>query len=807
MVGRVDLDDKCKWRIHLFGGLAILRDEKPVAPPPYRSHGLLAALLLNPRPVSRVFLCGLLYPEYPEDYGRKRISDLLWLLRKALPDLPLDSADGCVHLPEEARWLDVEVFREACRSSDPDDWREAIELFRGDLLPDNYAEWLLVERENLLILYVNMSKRLIDWYFKRRRYQEAIPSLERLVQIEPLDEDAVYKLIRAHGGSGNRGAALAVYDRFLSQCSQEGIHPNPLIESYVSNLRLSYIPKQIKSLEKEFALENGFPLEAAQLALERGDRWHVEAYLERLKSNVQADQALEVSLLEIDLAFEFGEPQRAEQLLLGLDSEELPVRMRLARLASEKGDASIAGQMAKDVIATAQNSRDESLLMEALLVLARVQMRQGETPQAIMTSEKVINLSKKHGTPFPGLRAQILLGRILMRQGRLERALELLGAAYTSAVEKEMRSQAAIAVHYSAEITYLMGRFLDAREFCREELEIWRNLGAPAQEAQALQTLATIYCQLGRHKDAIHTLEEAQAILDRLGDPVLAARNLYHLAATIPYHDEAQVSSAISLSMQALDVFETYQQTRWVASTLRALGYCYWLAGGYAEALEKYKLAYDLHDLCGEMSILPEILAYQALALLGLGRQEEALECSRQAVLNLTGLTLENDLNSEIFYAHAAVLDALGNQQEAHKYFTQAYENLLVYAQPMVDEQARRAYFERDPTVRRLMREVYTRGIAEPPQAGVVERSLHPRIGLSLRPVEVRLTLDAGPADQAIKQGRGAIALRRAKLERIRSEARLQGASPTIQEMAELLGVSARTVKRDLAALRKKDKP
>jgi tetratricopeptide (TPR) repeat protein len=219
--------------------------------------------------------------------------------------------------------------------------------------------------------------------------------------------------------------------------------------------------------------------------------------------------------------------------------------------------------------------------------------------------------------------------------------------------------------------------------------------------------------------------------------------------------------------------------------------------------LQMYTQAYELHDRCGEMSLLPEILAYQALALLGQDRLEEALEHSRRAVFNLTGLTLENDLNSEIFYAHAVVLDAMGNHEEAHRYFTQAYENLLVYAQPIIDEEARRAFFERDPTVRRLMREVYARGIASPPQDGVVERRLHPRPGPGLRAVEVVLTVDAGPADQALKQGRGAIALRRAKLERIQREARLQGASPTIQEMAELLMVSARTVKRDLAVLRK----
>jgi len=47
----------------------------------------------------------------------------------------------------------------------------------------------------------------------------------------------------------------------------------------------------------------------------------------------------------------------------------------------------------------------------------------------------------------------------------------------------------------------------------------------------------------------------------------------------------------------------------------------------------------------------------------------------------------------------------------------------------------------------------------------LVERRLQPRTSLGYRPVEVQLTLDAGPADQALKLAQGAIALRRAKLD------------------------------------------
>ncbi|MBN1146956.1 MAG: hypothetical protein JXA78_06860, partial [Anaerolineales bacterium] len=472
-------------------------------------------------------------------------------------------------------------------------------------------------------------------------------------------------------------------------------------------------------------------------------------------------------------------------------------------LSSESQDAAIISQVASDILQQAQHQGDERILMEALLLLARAQMRLGEMSQGIMSAEKVISLGKKRASPYHVLSAQVLQARMLMRQGHLERALAALEGAYQLASRAGMRSLAAAALHYSANTHYLAGGFQQALQSSRLELEIWRDLGAPAQEAAALQMLSILDCQLGRHSDAIRALEDAQQILDTLGDPLRAARNLYHLAATLPYRDESDLARALSLGEQAMRIFQECQQAGWQAAILQTLGYCLWLQGKHAEALQKFELAYEMHDRLGEMSTLPEILAYQALALLGLGLQDEALQRSRKALLQLAGLTLENDLVSEIYFAHAEALAARGDEAGAYEYYAKAYQNLLKYALPLEDEEARRAFFERDPTMRRLMRQVYARGIASPPEAGVVERLLQPRLSLQPGPLQVQLTLDAGPADQALKQAQGAIALRRARLERIQREAQLQGAAPTVQQMADLLGVSARTIKRDLATIRR----
>jgi DNA-binding SARP family transcriptional activator len=58
-------------------------------------------------------LCGLLFPDTSEHTSHKRLSDLVWLLRHALPALQLEATSQHIALPAEARWLDVEHFQEA----------------------------------------------------------------------------------------------------------------------------------------------------------------------------------------------------------------------------------------------------------------------------------------------------------------------------------------------------------------------------------------------------------------------------------------------------------------------------------------------------------------------------------------------------------------------------------------------------------------------------------------------------------------------------------------------------------------------
>jgi hypothetical protein len=169
-------------------------------------------------------------------------------------------------------------------------------------------------------------------------------------------------------------------------------------------------------------------------------------------------------------------------------------------------------------------------------------------------------------------------------------------------------------------------------------------------------------------------------------------------------------------------------------------------------------------------------------------------------LLSLTQGEVSDEAVSDVYYAHAMALAACDRGEQAQTYLTRAYEHLLAVAAQLEDETARQAFFHHNPITRRLMEEIYARDIARQPDAGVISQQLPgARDG---RPVQVQWTVDAGPSDLALKQAQGAIVLRRTRLSRLLQEAEVQGAAPTVAQLAQALDVSKRTIQRDLAILR-----
>lgn len=808
-------------RIHLLGAFTASVDGAALDTPPTRVQALLAALLLQPRPWQRTHLAGRLFPDTSERRARQRLSHTLWQARQWLPDLPLEASPETIALPEGTVWCDLHAFNAVATSDRLDDWLRALALYGGDLVDGVYDDWLLEEREALYLRAIDLSHRACDRLWQAGRVETLLPIAERLVQREPLDERALRTLMRAYQALGRRGAALAAYERCAADLRREvGVAPAPATRALAeavatattvaAGLRSTAWRSRRLGQGPAPALPEDL-LQLARHALCRGHAARVRGCLDQVRNRSQID-AQAWHRVALDLALLIGDYEQAAGLMAEIERAAwTPAdHLRAARIALGRQDAVRARDQAAELLMTVHDpgtgesdggATPEAVEVDALLVLAEAQQQLGDWDYASQGIERARLLAHRRGDPRGIARALLLQASRRVHQGRYEGA----GACYREAQAVLLEA----GLHPSDDLAAaLQGLRLvqthtnDLRQALltlEEELAMWRDLGLPRQEAAALEGRALIENHLGRSAASLATMQQALGLSRRLGDPVRIGISLYNLAASRIYHDDALAPEAADDAREALAIFSAHRLPHWEAAAWSILGYVLWVAGRYGSALAYLRDAHAARERLGELAFIPELLAYQALAHLGLGEAGDALALTQRAMLLLAHGGVSQEVVPDVFYAHAVALAANGDEANAERYLRQAYARLLDGAASFEDEAARQAFFHRNPTTRRLMRELQRRSLAPPVGDGVQTVQVAGARGGTLR---VAWTVDAGPGDVALERAEGAVALRRTRVARLLAEAHAQGARPTVADLATALGVSARTIQRDLAALR-----
>ena len=210
--------------VWLLGGFRAECDGSPVteidAP---RLQSLLAYLLVHRgAPQSRGHLAFLFWPDTNEAQARTNLRNLLHHLRRALPDADLhleanvhtlclrsdvpiafDVADFEAALEEAER-----AWRGARSSSARDVLERAVALYKGDLLPSCYDDWIIAQRETLREGYLVALERLIRLAEEQRDYKVAIRHARCLLRHDPLHEPAYAHVMRLNALSDDRASAL-----------------------------------------------------------------------------------------------------------------------------------------------------------------------------------------------------------------------------------------------------------------------------------------------------------------------------------------------------------------------------------------------------------------------------------------------------------------------------------------------------------------------------------------------------------------------------------------------------------------------
>ena len=139
-------------RVALLGRYDVQLDDEPIELALRPVELLLAYLLLNRGKCHRrEQLAGLLWPDYTDESARKNLRNTVYRLRKAIGNEYLATDRGSVAFNVAAPfWLDVAQLEEAAAVAELEQLLQAASLYKGELLPGFYEDWILWERERLL---------------------------------------------------------------------------------------------------------------------------------------------------------------------------------------------------------------------------------------------------------------------------------------------------------------------------------------------------------------------------------------------------------------------------------------------------------------------------------------------------------------------------------------------------------------------------------------------------------------------------------------------------------------------------------
>ena len=219
------------FRLELNGGVFQL---------PLGIQRLVAFLAVHNRPLQRLFVAGNLWIDSNEEHANANLRTALWRLRHLgfrLVDSTrshLALAPGVVVDLHESSARARQVLRHEGLSA-----LEIVDaaLLGGELLPDWYDDWVLIERERFRQLRLHALETLCEDLTADGSYAAAVEAGLACVAAEPLRESAHRALIKVHLAEGNPGEAIGQYRLYRTLVLDElGLAPSAEMQRLVESL-------------------------------------------------------------------------------------------------------------------------------------------------------------------------------------------------------------------------------------------------------------------------------------------------------------------------------------------------------------------------------------------------------------------------------------------------------------------------------------------------------------------------------------------------------------------------------------------
>ena len=419
-------------RFWVLGRFAIELDGAAVDPPRSR-HGrsLLAWLALHPGAHSRARVAARFWPEVLDSSARASLRVALSEVRASLgaaADCLLADREHVGVAPDRV-WVDALHFDGLEARGELEG---AVELSRGELLPELDDDWVLEARDAHTAALIDVLSRLAAKRDAAGELEAAISLSRRMVAVDPLSEAATRDLMRRLAAAGERGGAIAAYRRLAERlASQLRIAPGGATRALADELLATRAGPAVEA--DPAALDTGFELAVSHYhqALERADETNTgEARLGELLIGLGEAQTRAGRAGEAKEAFEearavarrLRNPQLLARATLGIAG----IGVTILDL-----DETLAARFKEALEALPES--DRGLRAELLARLAIARAYSPDRRESARIAEQAVKIARDHGDPATLARTlcaqHVSLGAPEHLEQRLQTANEMLELA------------------------------------------------------------------------------------------------------------------------------------------------------------------------------------------------------------------------------------------------------------------------------------------------------------------------------------------------------------------------------------------
>jgi len=257
-------------------------------------------------------LLALFWPELDQEHARAALRQALHVVRDALDAGAVTSrGDEEIGLDCDQVSCDVVAFE---RAVDREQFREALDLYRGDLLEGffisgapEFERWLETGRARLREAAARAARNLSERAEARDNLTTAVQLARRAAQLVPSDEAALRRLIAVLDRHGDRAGALQAYEEFAAGVAADyDAEPAAETRALIAAVRARQRAAPVSVLLLPMDL-------LARLRAGLADRYRVERELARgrtavvfLAQDLRHDRSVAIKVLHPELAAAVG---------------------------------------------------------------------------------------------------------------------------------------------------------------------------------------------------------------------------------------------------------------------------------------------------------------------------------------------------------------------------------------------------------------------------------------------------------------------------------------------------------------------